>query len=87
MGYKFQFIALAGFHSLNFGMYELARRYKQCGMTAYADLQKAELEAEKHGYTAIRHQREVGTAYFDLVSLIVTGQELQHRIGARFNTI
>jgi isocitrate lyase len=77
MGYKFQFIALAGFHSLNFGMYELARNYKDRGMTAYSELQQAEFEAEKHGYTAVRHQREVGTGYFDLVTLAITGRETE----------
>ncbi|CAF0984194.1 unnamed protein product [Rotaria sordida] len=69
MGYKFQFITLAGFHSLSFGMFELARKYKDRGMAAYSELQQAEFEAEKHGYTAVRHQREVGTGYFDLVTM------------------
>ena len=75
MGYKFQLIALAGFHSLNLGMYELARDYKKRGMTAYSELQQLEFEAEKDGYTAIRHQREVGTGYFDLVNIAITGEE------------
>ncbi|CAF3300089.1 unnamed protein product [Rotaria socialis] len=73
MGYKFQFITLAGFHSVNFGMFELARKYKDRGMAAYSELQQAEFEAEKNGYTAVRHQREVGTGYFDLVAMAVTG--------------
>ena len=61
MGYKFQFVTLAGFHSLNHGMYELARGYRERGMAAYAELQRAEFASEAHGYTATRHQREVGT--------------------------
>ena len=68
MGYKFQFITLAGFHQLNYGMFDLARRYAQSGMPAYVELQQAEFAAESHGYTAVKHQREVGTGYFDLVS-------------------
>ena len=67
MGYKFQFVTLAGFHSLNHGMFELARGYKAEGMAAYSRLQQAEFASEKHGYSATRHQREVGTGYFDLV--------------------
>ncbi len=73
MGYKFQFVTLAGFHSLNAGMYELARRYRDHGMSAYADLQEHEFALEGDGYTATRHQREVGTGYFDAVSQIVSG--------------
>ncbi len=73
MGYKFQFVTLAGFHSLNFGMFELARAYATRGMSAYSDLQQAEFAAEVHGYSATRHQREVGTGYFDDVSKIVSG--------------
>jgi len=73
MGYKFQFVTLAGFHSLNFGMFELARGYKNRGMAAYSELQQAEFSAEQHGYTATRHQREVGTGYFDEVSLVISG--------------
>src|SRR6202022_1892983 len=73
MGYKFQFVTLAGFHSLNHGMFELARGYRERGMTAYSEFQRAELASEAHGYTATRHQREVGTGYFDLVSLAVSG--------------
>ncbi|WP_434712090.1 isocitrate lyase [Rhizobium sp. YTUHZ045] len=73
MGYKFQFITLAGFHQLNYGMYELARGYKQRQMSAYSELQQAEFAAEVNGYTATKHQREVGTGYFDAVSLAITG--------------
>ncbi|WP_022696577.1 isocitrate lyase [Euryhalocaulis caribicus] len=73
MGYKFQFVTLAGFHALNYGMFELARGYRDRGMAAYSELQQAEFSAEKNGYTATRHQREVGTGYFDMVSQAVTG--------------
>jgi isocitrate lyase len=71
MGYKFQFITLAGFHSLNYGMFDLAHAYATDGMSAYVGLQEAEFAAEARGYTATRHQREVGTGYFDLVSTAV----------------
>ncbi|VAW12814.1 Isocitrate lyase [hydrothermal vent metagenome] len=73
MGYKFQFITLAGFHQLNYGMYQLARGYKDRQMSAYSELQEAEFNAEADGYTATRHQREVGTGYFDAVSMAITG--------------
>nr|WP_272210925.1 isocitrate lyase [Marinicella sp. W31]MDC2876837.1 isocitrate lyase [Marinicella sp. W31] len=73
MGYKFQFITLAGFHQLNFGMFELARGYNDRQMAAYSELQQAEFAAEANGYTATRHQREVGTGYFDAVSMAITG--------------
>jgi isocitrate lyase len=73
MGYKFQFVTLAGFHSLNHSIFELARGYRDRGMAAYSEFQRAELASEAHGYTAMRHQREVGTGYFDLVSLAVSG--------------
>jgi isocitrate lyase len=73
MGYKFQFITLAGFHSLNYSMFHLARGYQERGMSAYAELQEAEFSAEAHGYTATRHQREVGTGYFDEVSVVISG--------------
>ena len=73
MGYKFQFITLAGFHSLNYGMYELARGYKDSGMTAYTALQNAEFAAASEGYTAHRHQREVGAGWFDAISVAVKG--------------
>ncbi|MFE0376510.1 isocitrate lyase [Streptomyces inhibens] len=68
MGYRFQFITLAGFHSLNHAMFELARGYAESGMTAYVDLQEKEFAAQQHGFTAVKHQREVGTGYFDRVS-------------------
>jgi isocitrate lyase len=72
MGYKFQFVTLAGFHALNFSMYELARNYAERGMAAYSTLQEKEFEsAEKHGYTAVRHQRFVGTGYFDEITQAV----------------
>ena len=73
MGYKFQFVTLAGFHVLNYGMFELAKGYKERGMSAYSELQEAEFAAEQDGYTATRHQREVGTGYFDAVSLVISG--------------
>ena len=73
MGYKFQFVTLAGFHQLNHGMFELARGYRDRGMAAYSELQQAEFASETDGYTATRHQREVGTGYFDAVSLAITG--------------
>ncbi|HLR79311.1 MAG TPA: isocitrate lyase [Bacillota bacterium] len=73
MGYKFQFVTLAGFHSLNHGMFELARKYKDHGMAAYSELQQKEFASEKHGYSATRHQREVGTGYFDEVSQVISG--------------
>jgi isocitrate lyase len=72
MGYKFQFVTLAGFHQLNYGMFELARAYASHGMAAYSELQEAEFAAEKHGYTAIKHQREVGTGYFDAVATAIS---------------
>jgi isocitrate lyase len=75
MGYKFQFVTLAGFHSLNHGMFELARNYAARGMSAYCELQEKEFASETQGYTATRHQREVGTGYFDLINLAVTGGE------------
>jgi isocitrate lyase len=73
MGYKFQFITLAGFHALNFSMFELARGYKAQQMTAYVALQQAEFAAESSGYTATKHQREVGAGYFDAVTQTVSG--------------
>jgi isocitrate lyase len=73
MGYKFQFITLAGFHTLNYAMFELARGYRDEGMAAYVRLQEAEFASEPAGYTAVKHQREVGTGYFDLVSEAVSG--------------
>ena len=73
LGYKFQFVTLAGFHSLNHSMFELALGYKERGMAAYSELQQAEFSSEKDGYTATRHQREVGTGYFDVVAQVVSG--------------
>ncbi|MEW5854352.1 MAG: isocitrate lyase [Myxococcota bacterium] len=73
MGYKFQFVTLAGFHSLNHGMFELARGYRDHGMAAYTKLQQAEFASEKDGYTATRHQHEVGTGYFDEVAQVISG--------------
>jgi isocitrate lyase len=72
MGYRFQFVTLAGFHALNHGMFELALAYRQRGMAAYTELQQAEFAAEKDGYTATRHQHEVGTGYFDRVSQVLS---------------
>lgn len=71
LGYKFQFITLAGFHSLNYGMFDLAHGYARNGMSAYVELQEAEFAAAARGYTAIKHQAEVGTGYFDLVSTAI----------------
>lgn len=73
MGYKFQFVTLAGFHSLNYSMFQLAHGYKDRGMAAYSELQEAEFAAEPLGYTATRHQREVGVSYFDLVAMTASG--------------
>jgi len=73
MGYKFQFITLAGFHALNYSMFNLASNYKTAQMSAYTNLQEREFDSEKYGYTATKHQREVGTGYFDKVSQIITG--------------
>jgi isocitrate lyase len=73
MGYKFQFVTLAGFHALNASMYELARGYAEEGMTAYVRLQEREFELEEQGYTATRHQREVGAGYFDQVAQVISG--------------
>ncbi|MDM5337025.1 isocitrate lyase [Fictibacillus enclensis] len=73
MGYKFQFVTLAGFHALNHGMFELAKEYKTRGMAAYSELQQKEFDSEKDGYTATRHQREVGTGYFDEVAQAISG--------------
>src|SRR3954462_3711131 len=72
LGYKFQFVTLAGFHALNYSMYELARTYREQGMSAYSALQQSEFAAEKNGYPATKHQREVGTGYFDEVAKIVS---------------
>jgi len=72
MGYKFQFVTLAGFHALNFSMFNLAEGYRDRGMAAYSELQQAEFDAEERGYTATKHQREVGTGYFDEVKNVIT---------------
>jgi isocitrate lyase len=71
MGYKFQFVTLAGFHALNYSMFQLAQRCRDRGMEAYAELQEAEFAAEKHGYSATKHQHEVGTGYFDDVAQVI----------------
>jgi isocitrate lyase len=73
MGYRFQFVTLAGFHALNYGMFDLARGYREHGMAAYSELQEREFAAEAVGYTATRHQREVGTSYFDRVTDVIAG--------------
>jgi isocitrate lyase len=75
MGYKFQFVTLAGFHALNYSMFDLALDYKERGMSAYSELQQKEFASERYGYTATKHQREVGTGYFDLVSTIISGSK------------
>ncbi|HEV7428452.1 MAG TPA: isocitrate lyase [Thermoanaerobaculia bacterium] len=72
LGYKFQFVTLAGFHALNFSMFELARQYREEGMTAYSRMQQSEFAAEEHGYTATKHQHEVGTGYFDEVMKVIS---------------
>ena len=73
MGYKFQFITLAGFHALNYSMFDLADRYREQGMSAYVELQEQEFAAELRGYTATKHQREVGAGYFDSLTQVITG--------------
>ncbi|MCF8564942.1 isocitrate lyase [Alicyclobacillus tolerans] len=73
MGYKFQFVTLAGFHALNHSMFELARGYKERGMAAYSELQQKEFASEEFGYSATRHQREVGAGYFDEVAQVIAG--------------
>jgi isocitrate lyase len=76
MGYKFQFVTLAGFHALSYSMFNLARGYRMRGMAAYSELQEAEFAAENHGYTATKHQHEVGTGYFDEVAKVIAGGEV-----------
>ncbi|MGA0864638.1 MAG: isocitrate lyase, partial [Burkholderiaceae bacterium] len=71
MGYKFQFITLAGFHSLNYSMFNLAHGYARNNMTAFVELQQAEFAAAEKGFTAVKHQREVGTGYFDAVTTTI----------------
>ena len=73
MGYKFQFITLAGFHSLNYGMFELAHGYARRGMSAFVELQEREFAAADLGFTAVKHQREVGTGYFDDLTQVISG--------------
>ena len=75
MGYKYQFITLAGFHSLNASMFDLAKGYQDEGMTAYVRVQEHEFEIEKDGYSGVKHQREVGAGYFDEVALAISGGE------------
>ncbi len=75
MGYAFQFVTLAGFHALNYSMFALASGYRDRGMAAYSELQQAEFASEAHGYTATKHQREVGTGYFDEVAQVIAGGE------------
>jgi len=75
MGYKFQFVTLAGFHALNYSMFKLAHGYREGGMAAYSELQEAEFAAESLGYTATKHQHEVGTGYFDDVAQVIAGGE------------
>ncbi len=74
MGYRFQFVTLAGFHALNLSMFELAREYARNGMSAYATLQEIEFQrARQHGYAAVKHQAFVGTGYFDEVAQVIAG--------------
>ena len=73
MGYKYQFVTLSGFHSLNYAMYQLAQGYRTRGMAAYSELQQAEFAAEKAGYEAVRHQEFAGTGYFDAINEIASG--------------
>lgn len=75
MGYKFQFVTLAGFHTLNYSMFKLARGYRERGMAAYSELQEGEFAAAAEGYSATKHQHEVGTGYFDAVAQIISGGE------------
>ena len=72
MGYKYQFITLAGFHTQNYAIFDLADKYRTQGMAAYSEVQQAEFDAIPRGYTAVKHQREVGASYFDAVSTIVS---------------
>jgi len=75
MGYKFQFITLAGFHSLNYSMFHLAHGYARNNMAAFVESQEAEFAAVEQGFTAVKHQREVGTGYFDAVTQTVQGSQ------------
>ena len=76
LGYRFQFVTLAGFHTLNHSMFELAHGYRRNGMSAYAELQEAEFASEERGYTATQHQREVGAGWFDEVAQVIAGEEV-----------
>jgi isocitrate lyase len=75
MGYKYQFITLAGFHALNLSMFELARDYRESGMTAYARLQETEFQCQRASYHAAKHQSFVGTGYFDQVTQCIAGRQ------------
>ena len=84
MGYRFQFITLAGWHALNLSMFELARAYKQDGMFAYSEMQQREFANEAHGFRATKHQAFVGTGYFDAVQTVISGGEtLDHGDGGQ----
>jgi len=86
MGYKFQFVTLAGFHSLNHSMFELSRKYKDYSMSAYVELQDEEFMSEHFGYTATKHQREVGTGYFDSVKEAIMGDDISSTLALRGST-
>jgi isocitrate lyase len=86
MGFRFQFVTLAGFHSLNHASFALAEEFRDRGMSAYCDLQEAEFAAEARGYTAVKHQREVGTGYFDAISLALNGQSETTALAASTET-
>ncbi len=73
MGYRFQFVTLAGFHSMNLSMFRLARDYRNAGMTAYTELQQEEFAAKEEGYAAVEHQAFVGTGYFDEIATVLSG--------------
>jgi hypothetical protein len=82
MGYKFQFITLAGFHSLNYGMFDLAYGYARNKMSAFVELQEKEFAAADRGFTAVKHQREVGTGYFDAITQTIQGGKLRSSDGS-----
>ena len=86
MGYKFQFITLAGFHSLNYSMFNLAHGYARNSMSAFVELQEAEFAAAERGFTAVKHQREVGTGYFDAVTTTIERDASTARSRARPKT-
>ena len=87
MGYKFQFITLAGFHTQNIAIFELAEKYKKEGMAAYSRIQQQEFSREKDGYTSVKHQREVGTSYFDAVSNTISSRKKFDNRYGRFNRV